>query len=202
MLCKGLAHEVALALAGGVLRGAPCRRPGGRDSARQLYNQGRYDQAITAAAQLAHAAADGRMPPTCPWPVPPRAFPQDAGPTPTWRPAREALREVRPARLAASDRIDYLVGLGEPLYLEESYGPAAEVFRTALDRSLDLGPRAFERVFDWWATALDRQAQSGMVDDREAVYARDPGPRPTELARIPGSSAAPYWLVGVAPVLR
>ena len=69
------------------------------------------------------------------------------------------------------------------------------MFDSTLDRSLENGPRAFDRVFDWWATALDRQAQSGMVEDREAIYARIRDRAAMDLVRVSGSAAAPYWLV-------
>jgi tetratricopeptide (TPR) repeat protein len=164
------------------------------DFPRQLYNQGRYEQAITAAERLRTTAlADGANL------VIGRAhlerFRRSADPADLVA-ARAALREVTPTNLAARDRIDYLVGLGESLYLEESYGPAAELFESALDRSRDIGPRAVERVFDWWATSLDRQAQSGIADDdRSALYRTIRDRARGELARSPGSAAAPYWLV-------
>ena len=93
--------------------------------------------------------------------------------------AREALREVRPSTLGGREQAEYLVGLGESLYLEESYGAAAEIFVTAFERSRELGPRGFDRVFDWWATSLDRLAQSGLVEDMDALYRRNPLPRPS-----------------------
>lgn len=166
----------------------------GVDFARQLYNQGRYDQAIVAASRVraAPAAADAASL------VLGRSHLERYRRTSDRSDlvaGREALRDVHPAHLGARDRSDYLVGLGEALYLDESFGAAAEVFDATLDASRDLGTRAFDRVFDWWATALDRQAQSGMVEDREAVYARIRDRATADLARVPASSAAPYWLV-------
>ena len=87
---------------------------------------------------------------------------QEDEPTwPTWW--RLARRCARCGRLVwrPGDRTDYLVGLGEALYLQDSFGPAVEMFRTALDQADVLGPQAGERLFDWWATSLDRKAQSG-----------------------------------------
>jgi hypothetical protein len=164
------------------------------DFARQLYNQGRFDQAIIAATRLrvTPAIADtanlvlGRSHL--------ERYRQTADRTDLVA-GREALRDVHPSRLAPRDQVDYLVGLGETLYLDESFGAAAEVFDSTLDRSLEFGPRAFDRVFDWWATALDREAQSGMVEDREAVYMRIRDRASADLIRVTGSAAAPYWLV-------
>jgi hypothetical protein len=163
------------------------------DFPRQLYNQGRYEQAITAAARLRTTAfADianlviGR--------AHLEQFRKSADPA-DLAAARAALCEVTASRLGARDRIDYLVGLGESLYLEESYGPASELFEVALDRSREVGPRAAERVFDWWATSLDRQAQVGMADDPDALYRGIRDRARSELAHSPGSAAATYWLV-------
>jgi len=170
----------------------PAQAQGDLEIARQLYNAGRYDQAISAAARLKTTqAVDGANL------ILGRSllelFRKSADQAELVA-AREALREVRPARLTARDRIDYMVGLGEALYLEESYGPAVEVLRTALDQAEDLGPRAGERVFDWWATALDRQAQSGAADDRDVFYATIRDRARVELGRMTGSAAAVYWL--------
>ena len=186
------ARILLAALAGG-LWAAPAAAQGALDFPRQLYNQGRYDQAMTAAARLrATPLADaanlilGR--------AQLERFRKSADPADLVA-ARSALREVNPSHLAAHDRVDYLVGLGEALYLEESYGPAAELFVSALERSRDMGPRAAARVFDWWATALDRQAQSGFIDDRDAVYIQIRQRAQAEQERSPGSAPATYWLV-------
>ncbi len=177
----------------GVVWAAPAAAQGGLDFPRQLYNQGRYDQAIAAASRLRTTAfVDGANL------ILGRAhlerFRKSADQAELVA-ARTALHEVNPSRLAANDRIDYLVGLGETLYLEESYGAAAELFAGALDRSRDMGPRAAEKVFDWWATSLDRQVQSGNAEDQEAVYTSIRDHARGELGRSPGSAAASYWLV-------
>ena len=184
--------RLALTLAAAILPALPLHAQGPLESVRQLYNQGQYDQAISAAAKLATGA------------------PSDAANLLLGRSylerfrknrddgdlaaAREALRAVKPAPLSPSDRSDYLVGLGELLYLQESFGPAVEMFRTALDSGRDLGPAAVERIFDWWATALDRQVQSGVADHRDGNYRAIRDRSLVELGRMPGSAAASYWL--------
>jgi hypothetical protein len=185
--CLALAALLAL------LPALPAQAQGGLDFARQLYNQGRYEQAITAAARLRSGSlVDAANL------VLGRSYLERFRKT-TDRAdlvaAREALRDIRPAQLTSRDRTDYLLGLGESLYLDESYGPAAALFRVALDHGQALGPRSFERVFDWWATSLDRQAQSGESDSREEVYAAVRDQAVAELGRMPGSAAATYWLV-------
>lgn len=184
--------RLALTVAVAILPALPLHAQGTLDPIRQLYNQGRYDQAIPAAAKLATGASSdvanlllGR------------AYLERFRKTRDEADlvaAREALRIVRPAPLSPGDRSDYLVGLGELLYLQESFGPAVEMFRTALDSGRDLGSAAVERIFDWWATALDRQAQSGVADDRDGIYRAIRDRALLELGRMPGSIAASYWI--------
>jgi hypothetical protein len=114
--------------------------------------------------------------------------------------ARETLVKIQPERLALQDRIELLVGFGEALYLDGLYGAAAELFESALPRSqpgrslpaattLERG-----RVLDWWATALDREAQGRYAADRGVLYARIVGVMEEELSRDPASATAAYWL--------
>lgn len=191
---------VLLAALLAALSGLPAQAQGGLEFARQLYNQGRYDQAIAAAVRLRStpAADAGNL-------VLGRSYLERFRKTTDLADlvaARDALNQIRTAQLVSRDRLDYLIGLGESLYLGESYGPAAELFQAALDRSQDMGPRAFERVFDWWATSLDRQAQSGEADDRDALYILVRDRARVELGRMPGSAAAAYWLVSACRGLR
>src|SRR6185503_5339063 len=86
--------------------------------------------------------------------------------------AREALQAVRAASLNARDQVDLLIGLGQALYLGEVYGPAAELFGTALDKGTILAPRDRTMLLDWWATALDREAQTRPYDRRPPIYQR------------------------------
>jgi hypothetical protein len=185
--------RIALVASLTALSALPAHAQSGLEFARQLYNQGRYEQAITAAARLrVTPVVDGANL------VLGRSYLERFRATADRADlvaAREALRDVRPVQLSSRDRSDYLVGLGESLYLDESYGPAAELFRTALDHSLGLAPRAAERVFDWWATALDRKAQSGEAEEREVIYTQIRDRARAELGQTPGSTAAGYWLV-------
>ena len=127
--------------------------------ARALYNAGDFDGAISAAAVARRdpASADAaalviarahleryRQ----------RADPADLGA------AREALGSVRSSALTPRDQVDLLVGLGQSLYLGEVFGAAAELFDTALSRASLLPDRDRLLLLDWWATALDREAQT------------------------------------------
>jgi tetratricopeptide (TPR) repeat protein len=184
--------RLGLALAVAILPALPARAQGPLDPVRQLYNQGRYDQAISAAAKLVtSASADaGNLLLGRSYLERFRKTRDDADLVA----AREALRAVRAASLSPTDRSDYLVGLGELLYLQEWYGAAVEMFRTAVDSGRDLGSSQTERIFDWWATALDRQAQSGVTDDRDGIYRAIRERATIELGRMPGSIAALYWM--------
>jgi len=186
--------SAAAAFALAALLASPAAAQSPLDQARQLYNTGRFDEAIEIAARLRSvpALADAaRL-------VIGRArlerFRQSADRADLVA-AREALREVRPGLLSDRDRLEYVIGLGESLYLEETYGAAAELFESVFEPSYRVGTAAFNRLFDWWATALDRQAQSGLVLDREALYERIRIAGEKALARDTGSGPAAYWLV-------
>ena len=107
---------------------------------------------------------------------------------------RDALRAIRPANLVPRDQLDLLIGLGQSLYFEGAFGAAAELWDSALARADDIGPAARDRLLDWWASALDRAAQSRLVEDRDPIYARILERTQVELARDPGGAAAAYWL--------
>ena len=183
-----------------VLPALPLEAQGSIEIARQLYNMGRYEQAISAATRLRTTAASEAAGVLLGRSLLERF--RKTRDEADLAAAGEALRAVRPAVLMPRDRTDYLVGLAELLYLQELYGPAAELFRTAFDSGHDLVPAGFERVFDWWATALDRQAQSGIVSDRDAVYVSIRDRSIVELGRRPGSVAAAYWLASSCRYLR
>jgi len=120
--------------------------------------------------------------------------------------ARTSLRSVDPRALDPKERVELVVGLAEALYLENLFGAAAELFGLMLDPSVALGPAAHERVLDWWATALDRQAQAirtsggtpAPAAERPDVYDRLLARMTAEIAREPGSTPAVYWLVKAA----
>lgn len=163
------------------------------DAARQLYNEGKYDGAIRLAAKLRNqtSLANGANL------VLARSylerFRQSADHADLVA-GREALREVRAAVLPSRDQAEYLVGLGESLYLQESYGPASEIFASALERSRDMGSRAFDRVFDWWASSLDRMAQSGLIEEVEPLYGDILARAQGALAQMPALAAPAYWM--------
>ena len=107
--------------------------------------------------------------------------------------ARDALNAIRPASLSPRDQLDLLVGLGQSLYLGDLFGPAAELFDSAIQRATMLAPRDRELLLDWWATALDREAQGSPSDRRVRLCAQLAARMEEELRRDPGIAAANYW---------
>ena len=112
--------------------------------------------------------------------------------------AREALRAIKSAALSPRDRVDLVIGLGQALYLGETFGAAAELFDAALDKGDLLSERDRVLLLDWWATALDREAQLRTFDRRPAVYERIAARMENELREDPSSAVAAYWRVVAA----
>jgi hypothetical protein len=113
--------------------------------------------------------------------------------------ARERLRRLSPGGLPPRERTEYIVGLGETLYFDGAYGAAATVFDTVLQQSLDTLPSdARDRVLDWWATAIDRDAKPRPESERLAAYQRIRSRMEAELVRAGESATAAYWLAAAA----
>jgi hypothetical protein len=100
--------------------------------------------------------------------------------------------------LSARDRTDLLVGVGEALYFDEAYRPAADVFESMLDGDTNLSPVARDQVLDWWATATDRYVRNLPAADRAAAYDHLIDHMEGELRRDSGSAAAAYWLAAAS----
>lgn len=163
--------------------------------ARRFYNQGQFDQAFEA-AQLAAAnpamvssarliMGRSRLERYRQSPMPAEL---DA--------ARTDLRGVDPKAIDARERIELQVGLAELLYFDDHFGAAAELLDPVIDASASLAPDAHERALDWWATALERQAQ--LSTDRLAAFMRISDRMVQELRRDPSSAPANYWLAAAA----
>ncbi len=90
------------------------------------------------------------------------------------------------------------MGLGETLYFDGAYGAAAVVFESVLQGPDLLTGAARDRVLDWWATAVDRDAKPRPEIDRQVLYQRMRARLDDELAQHPASSAAAYWVAAAA----
>src|SRR5262249_13052458 len=165
--------------------------------ARQLYNDRNFVAAVNAAeqARLLPAYADAADL------IAARAYLErfrDSGASDDLTNARDRLRRLNPDKFIPRERTEYIVGLGETLYLDGAYGAAANVFDSVLHSPELMTGAAREHVLDWWATALDRDARPRPDIDRQAVYQRMRTRLEEELALHPGSGAASYWLAAAA----
>lgn len=109
---------------------------------------------------------------------------------------RSLLAQIEPSRLSARDRVEWLVGLAESLYLDGQFGAAAEIFDEALGGASVVDDETRERLLDWWASALDERARSAPA--REATYVRILRRMEEELRANRQPAVASYWLVVAA----
>jgi len=165
--------------------------------ARLFYNMGQFDAAIASAEQARSTpgradSADLIVARACLERFRQKAAPADLSG------ARDRLRRLNASRFVSTERLEYIVGLGEALYLEEAFGAAGDIFGSVIVHPELLSLDAREHVFDWWATALDREARVRPEPDRQAAYQRIRERMQAELSDRPGSTAAAYWLSAAA----
>jgi hypothetical protein len=118
--------------------------------------------------------------------------------------ARQALKLVDTAALGRRDAVEFMIALGQALYLDDQftlgdrYSAAAAQFELALAWAdvLDAGSR--DLLFEWWALSLDQQAQQGSDAGRRSIYARILERAEEELAVAMSSASAAYWLAAAA----
>jgi hypothetical protein len=176
---------------------ASAAEPPALAKARALYNAADYDAAINAAAlaRAQPAAADAAALVTARSHLERYRLRGNSGDLVA---AREALNGVRATMLSPRDQVDHLVGLGQSLYLGNSFGAAAELFDVALGRGALLSHRDRLMLLDWWASALDREAQGRPQDRRLSAYERIAARMDDELRQDPGSAPANYWLAAAS----
>jgi len=165
--------------------------------ARLLYNQGQFEAAVNAAelARLTPGRVDSADL------VAARAYLERfrvSAASDDLTNARERLRRLDPQRLAARERTEYTVGLGEALYLDEAYGAASAVFDSVLQSGDLLTIGARDRVLDWWADSLEHEGRPRPEMDRRAMYQRIRSRMEEELVARQSSTAAAYWLAAAA----
>ena len=113
--------------------------------------------------------------------------------------AREALGAVRTASLEPRVRIEYLLAIGQALFLEDEFGAAALVFASAVDSARALDLALAEALVDWWGSAVERQADVSPPDERKALFETLARGMLGEQGDHPESASAAYW---VAAALR
>ncbi len=165
--------------------------------ARTLYNQRQFEAALTAAEEARRTPALVSSADL----IAARSFLErfrvGAAPDDLAR-ARERFRQINAAGFTESERFELLVGLGETLYLDDASGAAAVIFDSVLTGQGPLTADARERLLDWWASALDRDARPRPEIDRRAIYQRVRDRMAEEQARNPSSAVAAYWTAAAA----
>jgi hypothetical protein len=165
--------------------------------ARRLYNLGQYDAAERAARDAAANVATVDRARVVLGRIHLERYRRSSDPA-DLAAARAALGATDTRALDARERVELAVGLAEALYFEDRFGAAAELFESAFPGAVALGPAAQERLLDWWATALDRLAQTRQGPDRAAIFDRIAERMTRQLERDPGSAPAGYWVVAAA----
>lgn len=168
--------------------------------ARQAYNQSRFDDALAAGTEALKAPA---LAPAAAI-VLGRTYLEKFranGDGINLQMAHQLLGQVDGGPLMPREQHDLRVGLGMTVFYEGRPGAAAELLDVALSTprvvlSDELGAR--DKLFDWWATALDRAAQLVPEHARVEYYARIVTRSEAELAHDPTSVAASYWLAAGA----
>src|SRR5262249_19175867 len=147
---------MALALLATAVRPAHADDPLSR--ARLLYNQKQFEAAVAAAeeARVMPARADAADL------VAARAYLERYRATlesADLNNARDRLRRIDPQHFSPRERMEYVVGLGETLYFDGAFGAAATVFDSVLQSRDATSADARQRVLDWGATGLGREAE-------------------------------------------
>lgn len=161
--------------------------------ARALYNKRQFDDAITAAgaARNTPAVADAAAI------VQARAhlerYRELADPS-DLSAARAALSAIRAAGLAPRDRLEFLLALGQSLFLEDDFGAAAEIFESGVD-AVGADAELRDALLEWWGSAIDRHAALQPRDARRATFERLSERMAAEISKNPGSPTAGYWTI-------
>jgi hypothetical protein len=179
------------------LMAAPASAADSLADARRLYNQGQFDAAERAARDAARVPATADAARLVLGRIQLERYRHEPIPA-DLSGAITAFAAIDTRRLEPRERIELAIGLAEALYLEDRFGASAALFDSVLDASQLLGSLAHERVLDWWATAIDRQAQLRPVAERAEMYERISSRMSDEISLDAGSTAAGYWLAAAA----
>ena len=143
------------------------------EKARAMYNEGRFEESI-AAAVIAKHKPDSVPSATL---IEARArlerFRQngDAGDLAA---ARKDLVSLNARVLAPQEVIEWQIGIGTALFLENQPGPAAEMFATVLPAARErLSPAELDKLVEWWASTVSRVAESQSGSARKDAVHRD-----------------------------
>ena len=185
---------LAVCLTGAVVAAQP-RDP--LERARILYNQRQYTEALSAAeeAALTPARADSANL------IAARAYLEryrESAASEDLTNARDHLRKLNTAGFSPTERVEYVIGLGETLFFDGAPGAAAAIFGAVLAGPDFLTPMARDGLLDWWASAIDRDARRQADIERRSMYQKILDRMEVEVGANPSSTAASYWLAAAA----
>ena len=161
------------------------------ERARKLYNTGQYEQSIAAAA-LAKARPSAAASATVIIARSRLELFRLHGNADDLAAARSALVSLNPRSLAPQESIDWQIGVGTALFLENQLAPAAETFNAVLPSARERLPgEEFDKLLEWWAAAMLKLAETFAGDARKRVYERLREDAVRELDRNPLSRPPP-----------
>jgi len=176
-----------------VLCPAPAAAQNDLERARTLYNAGQFDEAIAAAtsarskrsASATLIIARSRL----------EKF-RTLGDQQELATARAELVSLNPRSLAPQEAIEWQIGVGTALFLENQPGAAAETFSAVIPSArARLTDAEFEKLLEWSGAATSRLAESLTGEARKQVYETLRSNARLELERNPLSRPAMYWTV-------
>ena len=168
------------------------------ERARAMYNEGRFDDSIAAATAARNKPAAVPSATLITARARLERFRQKGDPG-DLAAARSALVSLNPRDLAPQEIIEWQIGLGTTLFLENQPGAAAEMFATILPAARErLSAEELDKLIEWWASTLARVAESQTGPVRKDAYSAMLADVREELERNPLSRPASYWVVVAA----
>lgn len=190
--------KFALICAGLLLWPSPAAAQSELERARALYNAGQFEESIAAAAVAKHKPAA----------VPSATLIAARARLELFRQkndekdlaaARAELMSLNPRLLAPQEVIEWQIGLGIGLLLDDQPGPASDMFSTVLPTArARLTAAEFDKLLEWWASTLSRVAELQTGAARKDAYAALLSSVRQELERNPLSRPTGYWVVVAA----
>jgi len=173
----------------------PAAAQGDLERARSLYNAGQFEESIAAATSAKRRPAAAPSATLIIARARLERFRTSGDPTELVA-ARADLVSLDPRMLAPQEGIEWQIGVGSALFLEEQFGPAAETFAALLPAARGRLPQPeFEKLLEWWGGTLSRLAETLDGEARRLVYDRFRAEARLEVERNPFSRPATYWLV-------
>jgi len=168
------------------------------ERARALYNAGQFQEAIALAAGLEGKPATAPSASLIAARARLELFRKSADPS-GLAAARAALASLDPQALAPQELVEWQVGLGSVLFLENQPGPAAEIFTTVLSAARSrFNAVELEKFLEWWGMAASQAAGQLSGDARTRAFEALRTTAALELERNPFSKPAAYWTVVAA----